>query len=175
MKFNLCSEQKSSAPSMLFTSTSLWIGKEIFSLWLETTCGDHTKIRIHVLHPEHTLSDNYRPKRSFGQGNIFTSVCHSVHGGGCVWSRGGYLVPEGGCLVPGGVWSRGVSNFSGGGFLQISGGVPPNFRGGSSKFPGGSPNFRGGGGSNFSGGGKRLLQNTVNVRPVLILLECILV
>ena len=23
----------------------------------------------------------YRPKRSFGQGNIFTPVCHSVHGG----------------------------------------------------------------------------------------------
>ena len=23
----------------------------------------------------------YRPKRSFGQGNIFTSVCHSVHRG----------------------------------------------------------------------------------------------
>ena len=27
---------------------------------------------------------NYRPKRSFGQGNIFTPVCHSVHRGG-VW------------------------------------------------------------------------------------------
>ena len=26
----------------------------------------------------------YRPKRSFGQGNIFTPVCHSVHRGG-VW------------------------------------------------------------------------------------------
>ena len=25
----------------------------------------------------------YRPKRSFGQGNIFTPVCHSVHRGGC--------------------------------------------------------------------------------------------
>ena len=25
---------------------------------------------------------HYRPKRSFGQGNIFTLVCHSVHGGG---------------------------------------------------------------------------------------------
>ena len=24
----------------------------------------------------------YRPKRSFGQGNIFTPVCHSVHSGG---------------------------------------------------------------------------------------------
>ena len=27
------------------------------------------------------LSNFYRPKRSFGQGNIFTPVCHSVHGG----------------------------------------------------------------------------------------------
>ena len=26
----------------------------------------------------------YRPKRSFGQGNIFTPVCHSVHRGGGV-------------------------------------------------------------------------------------------
>ena len=66
----------------------------------------------------------YRPKRSFGQGNIFTGVCDSVHregvwswGGGGVWSwgvygLGGCLVP-GGCLVQGGflvqgvVWSRG--------------------------------------------------------------------
>ena len=26
----------------------------------------------------------YRPQRSCGQGNIFTPVCHSVHGGGVV-------------------------------------------------------------------------------------------
>ena len=58
----------------------------------------------------------YRPKRSFGQGNIFTSVCHSF------------------C-------SRGVYFFGGGVF------------------------FRGG----------VLHRNTVNVRPVRILLECILV
>ena len=32
-------------------------------------------------HPTGILSC-YRPKRSFGQGNIFTPVCHSVHGGG---------------------------------------------------------------------------------------------
>ena len=32
----------------------------------------------------------YRPKRSFGQGNIFTSVCHSVHRGG---GRGPGQVP----------------------------------------------------------------------------------
>ena len=41
-------------------------------------------------------------KRSLGQGNIFTPVCHSVHRGdawfrGGAWSWGG-LVP-GGCLV----------------------------------------------------------------------------
>ena len=65
---------------------------------------------------------------SFGQGNIFTSVCHSF----C--SRGGSG------LVPGGGLVRGVPpNFQGGlqifgGFLQIFGGSP-NFRG--------SPIFRG--------------------------------
>ena len=54
-------------------------------------------------------------KRSLGQGNIFTPVCHSVHqgvcseGGGGAWSWGGLLggrgvlVPRGGLLggVPG--------------------------------------------------------------------------
>ena len=38
----------------------------------------------------------YRPKRSFGQGNVFTGVCDSVHGGG-VWSRGVSPI-FGGCL-----------------------------------------------------------------------------
>ena len=32
----------------------------------------------------HIHFDFYRPKRSFGQGNIFTRVCHSVHRGGGV-------------------------------------------------------------------------------------------
>ena len=64
----------------------------------------------------------YRPKRSFGQGNIFTPVCHSVHGGG-VWVSQHALQ-----VSPGGVGSpifRGwvVSNFSGVGGLQF-------FRGG---------------------------------------------
>ena len=31
--------------------------------------------------------DFYRPKRSFGQGNIFTPVCHSVHRGGLLPDR----------------------------------------------------------------------------------------
>ena len=35
-------------------------------------------------------------KRSLGQGNIFTRVCHSVHGGG-------RCVVAGGCMVAGGM------------------------------------------------------------------------
>ena len=35
--------------------------------------------------------DFYRPKRSFGQGNVFTGVCDSVHGGGSPIFRGGGL------------------------------------------------------------------------------------
>ena len=117
--------------------------------------------------------DIYRPKRSFGQGNIFTSVCLSTGGG----------------LVPGGLqffrWGlqflRGVSNFSGGGVS--------NFWGGWWCLVRGSPIFRGvsnfwgvwsGGVSNFSGvsnlgGSSSIFRNTVNVQPVRILLECILV
>ena len=77
VKFDLWSEQKSSSPSMLFTSTSLWIGKEIFSLRIRTTCGDHKKIRIHVLHPEHTLSDNLIIKWiNF----LLGSLCNFLHG-----------------------------------------------------------------------------------------------
>ena len=94
---------------------------------------------------------HYRPKRSFGQGNIFRSVCHSVHGGGCllqflggvVCSKflGGCLLQifggsgPGGCLQLGGcllqIFRGGVcSKFSGGCLLQIFGGVSaPNFRG----------------------------------------------
>ena len=52
----------------------------------------------------------YRPKRSFGQGNIFRSVCHSVHrGGGLLQIFGGGGV---GCLL----------QILGGGLLQIFGG-----------------------------------------------------
>ena len=66
------------------------------------------------------------------------SVIHSVHSGGGVppnfWGVSKF---SGGCLVRGGVWSRGVSNFSGGmclqffgrGSLQIfgGGGSPPEY------------------------------------------------
>ena len=112
----------------------------------------------------------YRPKRSFGQGNIFTPVCHSVHRGG------GFLQ----------IFFRGVGSSKflwGVVFLQILGGSFKFSGGGSSKFSGG------GGSSKFSvgglvprgclqffgGGGVSNFWNTVNVRPVRILLECILV
>ena len=53
-------------------------------------------------------------KRSLGQGNIFTPVCHSVHGGRCLLP-GGVPAP-GGCLVwgvpgLGGAWSGGVCSW----------------------------------------------------------------
>ena len=131
------------------------------------------------------LSSFYRPKRSFGQGNIFTAVCHSFcsHGGrrvsdpnfrgGAVWSK----------FSGGGVCSnfsgRGQTapNFRGGG---MEGGLLQIFRGGGvcSNFSGGvvsAPNFRGGLLQFFGGGVCSNFRNTVNVRPVRILLECILV
>ena len=40
-------------------------------------CGDSKNFFERIIH-------YYRPKRSFGQGNIFTPVCHSVHRGGRV-------------------------------------------------------------------------------------------
>ena len=95
----------------------------------------------------------YRPKRSFGQGNIFTPVCHSVHRGEC--SR--YCFNFGGGAPDFALIFRGV--FFGGGIL-----------GGSSKFSGGY--FGGVGPPNFGG---VLHWNMANVRPVHILLECILV
>ena len=88
-------------------------------------------------------------------------------------------------LFPGGSGPGGVSGP--GGFLQIFGGEgSPNFRGGLQFFGGVPPIFRGGGVSKFSGvsnflgvskfsGGVPRHWNMVNVRPVRILLECILV
>ena len=87
----------------------------------------------------------YRPKRSFGQGNIFRSVCHSVHRGGVCskFSGGGGCLLQilGGCLLQilGGVCSKfwGVSapNFGGGWGVCVS---APNFWGDvCSKFLGG--------------------------------------
>ena len=112
-----------------------------------------------------------------GQGNIFTSVCLSTGGG---WWSG----------------PRGVSKFLGG--LQFFGGVPPNFQGGLQFFGGflqifrGVLQFLGGAVSKFFSlfffnffSPKKFfwdapnppppLPETVNARPVRILLECILV
>ena len=97
----------------------------------------------------------YRPKRSFGQGNIFTRVCDSVHGG--VSARGvstrgvsprGGLPGGGGGVCRGGVSQRGSARGWGGvcqgGVWQ--GGLPGGvFLGGSSKFSGGSSKFSRGG------------------------------
>ena len=58
------------------------------------------------MHPTVTFFFVTARKRSLGQGNMFTPVCHSVHGRG-VPGPVGCLVP-GGCLVWGGAWSGGV-------------------------------------------------------------------
>ena len=53
-----------------------------------------------MLTPKGTFTHNeiqhdiYRPKRSFGQGNIFTPVCHSVHGGEGFSQPGGVSLPD---------------------------------------------------------------------------------
>ena len=54
----------------------------------------------------------YRSQTKLGQGNIFTPVCHSVHGGG--------LLPGGACSW-GGAWSRGYA--PGGCLVQGLGGA----------------------------------------------------
>ena len=220
-----------------------------------------------------SLYSSYRPKRSFGQGYVFTGVCDSVHGGGVlnfsggVYLPGGYLpggvylpggctcqggVPAGGCTcrregvyLPGGYLPGGMYLPEGGylpgvyllggvpaggvylpGGCTCQGGVPARgvylpggctsrgdvpawggvpARGGvylpggylpGGYLPGGCTcqggTCRGGSCSNFSGGGCALIwggcllqifggggssnfRNTVTVRPVRILLECILI
>ena len=44
-------------------------------------------------------------KQSLGQGNIFTSICDSVHKGGHAWQRG--MCGEGECMVKGGMHGKG--------------------------------------------------------------------
>ena len=41
-----------------------------------------SKCHVSFLIPPFTFRSYYRPKRSFGQGNIFTPVCHSLFTGG---------------------------------------------------------------------------------------------
>ena len=134
--------------------------------------------------------NNFLPAATkLGQGNKFTRVCLSTRGGGACSKFSGV---GGAC-----------SKFSGGGcLLQIFGGVPAPNSGGCllQIFGGPAPNFRGGSCSKFSGGmfwnffffqfiypPKKILlactspphppppPETVNARPVRILLECILV
>ena len=65
-------------------------------------------------------------KRSLGQGNIFTPVCHSVHRGACVVARGvcgcrGGMCGGGACMVAGGwLWGAGMVA---GGRVWLQGGV----------------------------------------------------
>ena len=133
---------------------------------IHVRCSPHMHVSADVFHRETSriavqrannsatsdqLYCNYRPKRSFGQGNIFTSVCLSTGGGACSKCSGGCLLQifGGGCLlqmfggVPAPNFRGGVPapNFRGGCLLQIFGG------GACSKFSGGvpAPNFRGGG------------------------------
>ena len=108
-------------------------------------------------------------KRSLGQGNIFTPVCHSVHRGvacvvapgggwGCVWLlRGGehaWLL-QGACMV----LFRGACVVLFGGCVVLFGGMHGFIGGGHAWF------FQ------FF----RIQWDTVNERAVRILLECILV
>ena len=65
-------------------------------------------------------------KRSLGQGNIFTPVCHSVQRGSCVVAGEGACVAAGGvcvvvggcaeeaCMVTGGAWLQGACMVVGG-------------------------------------------------------------
>ena len=150
----------------------------------------------------------YHPKRSFGQGNIFTSVCQEfcsqgvqhalqVSPWGGVSQHALQVSPGGVSIFLGGSGPGGLQFFLGG---LVPGRGSPIFRG-VSNFSGRSPIFWGSpiflGVSNFGGikgdppffGGyffdfclslgihppRTRHRNTVNVRPVRILLECILV
>ena len=120
-------------------------------------------------------------KRSLGQGNIFTPLCHSVHRGGacmvapggggmCGCSQGGvWLLPGGACVVaPGGAWllQGHVRLLLGGGACMVAPGgacvVAPGGGGHAWLLPGGA-------------WGTTRYGDTINERVVRILLECILV
>ena len=143
-------------------------------------------------------------KRSLGQGNIFTPVCHSVHrgegrawllGGACMVALGGHawllggacVVAPGGeaCMVlQGGVrgCSGGMHGCSGGACMVAPGGACMVAPGGHAWLLWGAYVVLFGGGVWFYSGGHawffqffRIQWDTVNERVVRILLECILV
>ena len=91
-------------------------------------------------------------KRSLGQGNIFTSVCHSVKGGGWWLPSMHHRSHDQGGSTSGGLHRGG---------LHPGGGLPPGRVCRGVGRP--SPEIYG------------ILRDTVNKRAVCILLECILV
>ena len=55
--------------------------------WLISRNLTEKLLEVRVICPHYflfSISINYRPQRSCGQGNIFTPVCHSVHRGVCL-------------------------------------------------------------------------------------------
>ena len=115
--------------------------------------------------------DHYRPKRSFGQGNIFTPVCHSVHRGGVPdqvhppgpgtppWDQ---VHPLGPGTPPRTRYPPGIRYTPLGPRYPPLDQVPPGTR------------YTHPPGTGYTPPGCKLW-NTVNDRPVRILLECILV
>ena len=75
-------------------------------------------------------ANHYRPQTKLREGYIFTLVCDSVHGGGCLdpdpEGRLGGLAGEGGCLGPEGGWG-----------FDWGGGVQAHTRGGPGPYWGG--------------------------------------
>ena len=125
-------------------------------------------------------------KRSLGQGNIFTPVCHSVDGGGHAWllggmrgCRGAYMVARGVCVVVGGMHGcKGHAWLPGGmhgcrGMCILAGGCV--VARGHAWLPGGHMHGCWGGMHGCQGGVHRIQRDTVNEQVVRILLECILV
>ena len=117
-------------------------------------------------------------KRSLGQGNVFTSVCHSVHGGtdppgyyAIRWTSGRYasLLPPANVVCEGYVFTRVCHSFcsQGGGGEYLTRCNPP--------WPGTPPGTRYTPQDQVHPPEQSMLGDTVNVRAVRILLECNLV
>ena len=110
-------------------------------------------------------------KRSLGQGNIFTPVCHSVHrGGACM------VAPRGACMV---ALGRGVCGCLGGHAWLLLGGMHGCSRGACMVALVGACVVAPGGACVVAPRGRAWdtmrYGDTINERAVRILLECILV